>query len=270
MQKYFTIFLTVLVLGLSVGFWWQNKKHLEELNKLNNELAKTKQLVKETETAYSSAALELENLKTENTKLQDLIKKRKEEIFALAEVAIQWQNKYFDIKNAKETVVDIAGSQPASISTECSECLANLRLKVDFEQTQDELKVSGFTLSNPAYAKIDVEWVKPLKLQLILTKTKEGNYKVYLDLKDKNNKVPTELTLKVDPSVLSYKWYEKIAVGADLGASQMGVNGSIRVMYGIKNNLYLGPSVTLSGLFNGTIAPFYGVSVLWLPFMREK
>ncbi len=179
------------------------------------------------------------------------------------------QNQLIQIKQANQTVVDSAGSQPASVPSECQVCLAKTRIKVDFDETKDNLHVYGFTLTNPAQATINLQWLEPLKLQLVLTRGEDGSFKVYLDEESKSV-VPTALTLKVDPSVLERKWYEKIAFGADVGASQMGFNGSFRVMYGVKNNLYIGPAVSLSVMFTGQIAPFYGASVLWSPFMRNQ
>lgn len=169
-------------------------------------------------------------------------------------------------------MVDAAGSQPASLSAECEDCMSKYRVKVEFDQTKDDLRIFGYTITSPAQAQINLEWLKPLQLQLVLTRADDGTFKVYLDEKDtsKNSMiVPTELTLKVDPSILQRKWYEKIALGADIQASQFGINGSFRAMYGIKNNLYLGPSVSISALFTGQVVPFYGVSILWSPFMKN-
>jgi hypothetical protein len=239
---------------------------------LNNALAASQQLVKETQTAVSSRAFEIEGLKAQNSDLQKVIQKKKEEVFALTDVAIQWKNKYFDIKNAKQVVVNEAGTQPASLSSECEDCIARTRIKVEFDQTKDDLRIFGYTITSPAQAQINLEWLKPLQLQLVLTKSDDGSFKVYLDEKDKAESqliVPKELTLKIDPSVLQRKWYEKIALGVDVGASQLGVNGSFRAMYGIKPNFYLGPSVSISALFTGQVAPFYGVSLLWSPFLRN-
>lgn len=248
---------------------WEKRSHLAELNKLNNALVDAQQMVKVTEGVVASKAYEIEQLKAQNDDLQKVIKKNKEQILALADVAVQYKDRYLEIKNANQTAVDQAGSQPASLSTECSECIAKTRIRVDFDQSKDDLRVYGYTLTSPAQAYINLQWLQPLKLQLVLTKGEDGSFKIYLDDQSKSV-VPTALTLKVDPSVLERKWYEKIAFGADVGASQMGINASIRAMYGIKNNLYLGPSVSISLMFTGQIAPFYGASVLWMPFMRDK
>lgn len=232
-------------------------------------MAESQQLVKETQTAVSSRAFEIEDLKAKNEDLQKIIKKNKEKILATTDIALQLQNQLIQIKNANQTIVDEAGSQPASVPSECQACLSKTRVKVDFDETKDNLRVYGFTLTSPAQATINLQWLEPLKLQLVLTRGEDGSFKIYLDDESKSV-VPTALTLKVDPSVLERKWYEKIALGADVGASQMGFNASFRAMYGVKNNLYVGPAVSLSVMFTGQIAPFYGASVLWMPFMRDR
>jgi len=129
---------------------------------------------------------------------------------------LQWKNRYFDIKDAKQEYVDASGSQPSSISTECDICFGSTRLKITFDQTKNDLRIFGFTITNPTQAQINLEWLKPLALQLILTKSDDGAYKVYLDSKN-SDFVPVELMLKIDPSVLSKKWYEKINMMANLG-----------------------------------------------------
>lgn len=253
-----------------VGYWWQRKVHLEEVNKLNNALAASQQLVKETQTAVSSRAFEIEDLKAQNSDLQKVIKSKKEEVFALTDIALQWKNKYFEIKDAKQTVVNEAGTQPASLSSECEDCFAKTRIKVEFDQTKDDLRIFGYTITSPAQAQINLEWLKPLQLQLVLTKSEDGSFKVYLDEKDRSQSsmiVPTQLTLKVDPSVLSRKWYENIGFGADVQASQSGFSSSIRAFYNIKPNVFVGPSVTLQ--YTGQFQAFYGVTVGWFPFMRK-
>jgi hypothetical protein len=209
--------------------------------------------------------------------LQKVIKRNKEEVFALTDVALQWKNRYFEIKDAKATVVNEAGTQPASLSAECEDCFAKTRIKVEFDQTKGDLRLFGFTITNPAQAQINLEWLKPLNLQLVLTKSDDGSFKVYLDEKDKESSgmiVPKELTLKIDPSVLSKKWFEKISLTANLsvgnsliGPTSWGGMASVGAGYMITHNLNLGLQV--SAAYTGNVYLFYGASVTWFPFMRK-
>ncbi len=209
--------------------------------------------------------------------MQKVIKKNKEEVFALTDVALQWKNRYFEIKDAKATVVDAAGSQPASLSAECEDCFAKTRIKVEFDQTKGDLRLFGFTITNPAQAQINLEWLKPLNLQLVLTKSDDGSFKVYLDNKDKESAeliVPTELTLKIDPSILSKKWYEKISLSANaafgnslIGPVNWGGMASVGVGYMVMPNLNVGLQV--SAVYAGNVYMFYGANIMWLPFQRK-
>jgi hypothetical protein len=279
MQKYIIVFLGILILALGGAMLWKNKQHQEELRKLNNALAASQQLVKETKTAVSSKALEIENLKTANADLQKVIKKNKEEIFAVANLALQWKNQYYNIKNATASVVDEAGTQPVSLPTECEECFAKTRIKVEFDHTADNLRIFGYTITNPTLAEINLEWLKPLQLELVLTKDDGGSFKIYLDEKDKESAqliVPKELTLKVDPSVFNKKWYEKINLTANLAfgnsligtPTQFGGMASIGAGYMLTHNFSLG--VNVSAVYAGNVYMFYGANVIWFPFARKQ
>ena len=264
-------------MALLVGHWWQYKSHLAELNKLNNQLALSQQLVKETQTAISSRALEIENLKVQNSDLQKVLKKNKEEVFALTDLAIQWKNKYFEIKDAKQIVLNEAGTQPASLSADCEDCITKTRIKIEFDQTKEDLRIFGFTLTNPAQAQINLEWLKPLMLQLVLTKSDDGSFKVYLDEKDKKQSslfVPKELSLRVDPSVISKKWYEKINIMASisLGNSLIGITswgGMIMAGAGYAVTDSVSVGLNVSAIYTGNVYLMYGANVFWTPFLRK-
>lgn len=264
MHKYFYIFFIACCLSLGSFIFYQNKKHNTEVRNLHNKLALSEQLVRETKDAWSSRAIEVENLKSENAQLQKVIKNNDEEIFAISQVSLRWQNKYYQIRDARQTIVSaLAASQPASLSVYCADCIKDLRFRVDFNQTQDDLKVSGYTVTNPPEAFVNLEWQKDLTLNLTLTRDKSKSFKVYLDSKS-NSVIPVSLNLKIDPSILERKWYEKIGVGADILGSQYGFATSIRAFYAVKSNLFVGAAVQMQ--FVGQFQSFYGVSVGWLPF----
>jgi hypothetical protein len=274
MQKYVTLFLAILIVCLVAGGWWKQIQYLDELSNLNNALAASQQLIRETATAYSSKAFEVENLKTQNKDLQAAIKRNKEEIFALTNISLEWKDKYFEIKNAKQTVVDTSGSQPTSLSTECEFCLVDKRFKVEFNQEQSNLQISGYTLTNPPYASIKLHWTKPLKLQLALTKDKSGDFKVYIDSEDKEV-VPTELVLKVDPTILGRKWIEKINIFGSIGVGHTvtepkswGGLMSVGVGYLITPRINLGLGVT--ALYNRDFQLYYQVLINYFPFAAAR
>ena len=235
------------------GFLWLRHKHQQELRSLHNQLALSQQLVQETKTAFSSAALEASNLKAQNKDLQKQIKAKGERILAQSTVALKPKDQTVEIKEAKESV------SPDN------------RTRVDFEKVQDGLKVSGFTLTNPAEASVSLQWLAALNLELVLTKGPGNTYRVYID---SQQAIPVSLTLKVDPSVASRRWFERINLSASgafgnslIGPVAFGGLASIGIGYQITNRLNLG--VNVSAVYTGNVFLFYGATVTWFPFAQE-
>ena len=251
-----------LLLVCGVFLYIEKSSHSKTKTELTNKIAQLEGLVKETKDSWSIRGVEVDNLKTDNKKLQNIIKSREEEIVSLSEIALKWKTKYFEIKDAKETVVGSDGSTTVVIPPNCQDCLKDLRFKVDFDQVKDFLKVSGHTLTNPPYAELSVEWIRDVKLNLILTKTENNDFRIYLDSKD-SDAVPSELVLKVDPSVFEKKWYEKISVGTDVAVGP-GVLSSIKVAYDVFDDFSVGPNVNF--IYDGKeLNTLYGASILWYP-----
>ena len=247
------------------GFYFYQKHVNNGLQKnLYNKIAKLEGLVKETEDGWSEKGVELENLKTQNRDLQSIISARNEDIVSLNNVALRWKKKFFKVKNTKQTVVASDGVTIVEIPPDCRACLDGIRLRVEFEQIKDYLKVSGHTLTNPSYAEINLEWVKDVKFTLILAKDKNKKYRIYLDSAD-SDIIPSRLELKIDPSVFDKKWYEKIAVSSQLMAGSNGLFGSFGLTYDFTDNLYAGPG--LSAIYVGNkMYTFYGFSGGWYIF----
>jgi len=259
MFKYLSIILLVVCLVAFGLLQWEKMKHDKTRSNLNNQIAKLEGQVKETETAYSARGQELENLKTSVKDLNKLIEKRDEEIAAIGEVSLQWKNKYLKIKNAKETVVD-SGGQPVVDPPTMPD---GLRYKVDFDQVDGIIHVFGHTLTNPAYAEVNFEWTRPLKLTFVLTKQNK-QYRLYLD-SNSLDVVPGQLNLKVDPSVFEREWYEKIGFYGNMSVIYgNGAGGTIGAMYEF-GNFVCGP--TWSAMSNGNVTLHsFGLSTIWFPF----
>jgi hypothetical protein len=254
----------ILAVGLLVVGVLFAKERYDAQNlsrQLNNEIAKLQQNVKETETAYSSKALELENLKVENSELSKKLKDRGEEVAALGEVVLTWKNKYFKIKNATESHQDSSGN-PVELPEAC-DVPEDVRTKVEFESTDDYLRVFGYTLTNPAYAEVSVEWVRGLKLTFLLAKDKDDTFRLYLDSRSRDI-IPAELSLKIDPSVFRKSWYEKLAIGGSLNVGE-GLATSVNFNYELFEDLVVGPQFLL--MYDGSqTRKMYGANVLWYPF----
>lgn len=259
MYKFLSGFLAVVLVvgGLYAAYekWSWSKQRV----KLQNSLAKTEKMQQETKTAFSRLAVETEDLKASSNKLQNIIEDRDERIVALTQVNIKLKDKLVEITDAKQSAVSSDGKEVV-LSEECK----SVRQKVEFDKTEDPVNISGFTLTNPPYAKVAVKWVRDLNLELLLVKDDNDFFRVYVDSK-KSDIVPTNIKLKVDPSVLSKKWFQKLGVGTDILFGKAGGLTTLRSTYGLTDNWIFGPAWTI--LYNGMeTKTFYGVSVLWHPW----
>lgn len=262
MYKYLSMFLGVLLLVGGGFYLYERHSRRAAERELNNKIAELEGMVKETETAYSARGVELEDLKLKNKELQGLVEDRDEEIAALGEVVLKWKTKYFEIKNATGSVVGGDGTTVVEVPADCQTCLKDLRFRVDFDEVREYLRVKGHTLTNPAYAAVEVSWERPLKLTFVLAK-KDDKFRLYFD-SNTPDLVPGDLTLTVDPSVFEKSWYEKIGVGLDVGVGE-GVQSSVRVFYDILPDWFVGPVVTF-GYDGQRTRTLYGATVGWYPF----
>lgn len=260
MYKYLSIVLAGLLVVVGAFYFFERRAHSKDVAELSNQVSELQGVVQETKTAYSRQAVQLEDLKVQNSDLQRVIKEKDETIFAVSQVALKLKDKAFEDKNVHVTVLDPDGN-PTTVPQSCDDCLKSVRLKVDFDQGDDLVKISGYTLTNPGYASINVKWLRPLKMNIALTK-KEGNYKIYVDAG--GDGVPADLDLRVDPTVFQKKWYEKIGVGLNVGVGR-GVLTGVRAFYDIFDNIAVGPGVDF--YYDGSkLNTLYGANVGWYPF----
>lgn len=262
----------LIVAGLVVvsKFYFDNRALEEKNAKILNENAQLQQNIKENETTLSSMSLNEKKLKNDLAKkdsdLAQLIKSRDEQVAALGDVALQWKNKAIQIKNAKQEVVEKDGTTIVQPNEDQKKCLADNRLRVDFDKTQDFLHVHGNTLTNPPEANVNIDFTRPMQLTLVVSKTEEGQLKAYLDTND-SDVVPNNLTLKIDQSMFEKKWYEKIAISGDVALGNQGLMTNVRAVYDIRKNMFFGPMMGM--VFDGgNMQKFYGFSAGWYPFMK--
>ena len=265
MFKYLSILLFSICLVLGGAIAYQNYKSGKAITDLQNQLAREQKIVKETQTAYSQLAIKTDEITLQNKELQKVINKKDEDILAAAQVALQWKDKYFQELNANQTVVDPNGNVViVEIPKECKE----LRYKVEFGEEKENIKVSGFTLTNPPEASIKLEFTKPLILSLVLTK-KDNDYKVYVDPNDPAI-IPTEIQLKVNPELFNIKWYERLLVNVNLGiATNKDIVPSAKIMYyfNLSNSMTIAPFA--GGMFSSKVmkaVPFFGIDFNWYLF----
>jgi len=249
-NKIILLALIVGIISVVIYSYITQRRSEEQIINLNNELFKLQKIKQETDTAYSKQTLITEDIKSTNKELQKTIDKKNEEILVLGDISLKWKDKYYQIKNATQTIINSDSSTDGStdIDDNCRDQLKNIRYKVDFSHQEDNILASGYTLTNPPYAELSIKFTDDLKLELILTKTKDKNFKIYLDSKSETI-VPVELNLKIDPSVFDVKWYERIILAGDINVGSKAILGSVNVLYDLDKWL-IGGGVS-AGYVNG-------------------
>jgi hypothetical protein len=246
MYKFLSGILAILLVVGGIFYAVELNKSSKMRRDLSNEIAKLEGTIHEMEGVHSRRAIELEDLESENKDLQNTIEDRDEDILALTKANLRLKNKIIKIEEAKEETVPGESGD---------------RTKVSFDKVNDPVRVYGFTLTNPAYAEINLEWVRDLKLNLVLTRDDSKTYRVYLDSTGSDVE-KAELKLLVDPSILDIKWYERIGVGMDLNMGSEDVMTTIRTFLQVYNKWMIGPNVSVS--IEGK--RFYGINIGWFPF----
>ena len=260
MYKFTSGMLLVSVLVLGTFFLVEKCDHDKIKKKYNNAVAELEGVKQETETAISVRALIEEDLKAQADALQEILNDRDEKILSQTKVNFRLKKKLFKIRNAKETVVDQEGK--VVVVTESNKCDDTLRHRVDFKVVDKPLRARGYTLTNPAYVELKLDWIKDFQLEINLTKDGDGKFRVYVDSSDFEF---GDLTLKVDPKILEVKWYQRISLGADLYAGEFGAGLSLRPGYDVLDHL----NVNLLFVFQyseKSAKMFYGLGVTWYPW----
>lgn len=266
------VLVIILVIGLVAGvvYFWQRSVHLEKRNEELLGASKFQDLAYNKSLDLWSKSTRImddlyRDLKKDNDKLYSDLKTKNEEVVSLTGANIAWKGKYLALKedydNIKDSIIDSETGEtlPAeSLPTVCEK----YRFKVDFAKEDGYLGVKGWTLTNPAEAGLNLYWTRPLKLAIVVTK-KDNNYMAYLDSSE-GDFFPSELEVKLDPSVLKdkeRKWYEKFWLGASaaIGKNVGGVDLSINYEFG---QFLIGPRV---GLYSdlAKFGPVYGLNLMW-------
>jgi len=188
---------------------------------------------------------EIANLKAE-------LKKKDEELLAVTGLVIKWKKAYEDEAKAHQSI------DPTTPG----------RDKVDFEKDFGYIGVSGYTLTNPAYAWVRVEQKRPLKLTVAVSQDESKAWHTYVTSSEENMEVNIELSA-VNPYILQPKWYEGIGVTAMLGGGQSGsgIGGlaGIGLAYKI-GNFDVGPSFIVTA--SDRVDKYFALTLNWHPFQR--
>lgn len=253
----------LVILGLVLCytlFLFFEARHLsatnaEQVVAAHNQIAALSHTIQENESTWSRLTEErndqLAQLQARNNDLATLISSRNEQIATLTNVVANFHP------------IHVVAEGPAATQTTEAE-----RLRVDFDQTHsDYLHVHGHTLTNPAYAEVDMEFTRPLHLTITSTQTEDGAWRTYAT-SDYQDLQIGDIDASINPHVAAasvtehqahHEWYDNIGVGIFGGAGTSGHVGQLGVSVGY----HFGPAdVNLMG--SGIITPTGGDIIIGL------
>lgn len=234
MYKILSIVLCAFLGALGVAFLIEKHNGSKREKELNNQLVKAEGTLKETETAYSQRAIELDGIKTENKDLQKILKDRDEKIVSLTKVNFKLKDQLSKGNNATES------------KTEDGRVKVEFKLMYPVTSTNPLLSISGSTTTNPPESEILLHWERGLKLNIIVAYDKETKtFRSYID-SNNSDLVPTDINFQIDPDVLRKSWYEKVSVSGGVLLGQYSAILRLGLMYDFLENFSLGPSIMLA------------------------
>jgi len=264
--KFLSICLAI-ALAIAVTFFVvQSKKTTDVEAQLEQETSKNIVLTKDSNTLYDTQAQQVQNLqanldavKLENSDLAKQIQDKDKQVVALTQLTVSLKDQLFKINSAKQTVQDQNGNVVDFhlVPEECEK----LSERVDFEQTQDNMHVKGYTTTNPAFAQLQLNYVNPFQVNVIVVETKTNQFEAYADVNPQLNLN----AMKVQFQPLEHHWYEKLSIGTSIAAGRSNALASVSPKYDV-GAFSVGPEVYF--LFNTSTgySTLYGASIAWHPW----
>lgn len=226
-QKILVLLGVVLAAGvIGLQFWQQQQmsRRAEEARvAAQNALAEMSGVMEENNSTWSRLAQERSDLmallESRNSELADIIRERNEEIQNLTTAVANIRNVHIVVRpesggHVEETVETIEGET---------------RSRVDFDQVHEEfIRVSGHTLTNPAEAEIDLEFVRAVNFTVVTTQLDDLSWRSYLST-DFPGMTIGEIETSVNPlsrPAESRGWERDIEVGVYGSGAVTGNYGS--------------------------------------------
>lgn len=226
---------------------------------LNNAIAEKDKTIEVKQGLYEKATLETKNLKdlldTKDARIADLVKelkKKDQDLIAATNLAVKWKTDYEALVKATQGLVPPVNPGDPS------------RIKVSFNKDFGPILVSGYTLSDPPEAFINLHQQRPLKLTLVVSQDKDGLWHTYTTSSEEN--MTPEITLSaVNPWFNDKKWYERLSATAMVAAGGSGFQGGLGIGVDIAQ-------FTVSAMVfdhsSNLASPLVGLGLQWRPFMK--
>jgi hypothetical protein len=249
--------LIILVAGIFCFMFWRKSAEQEKARiDAQNEVARLSAVVMEKENAWSRLSQQRDDLEQQlrrsNVELSEIIDQRDEAIVSLTQA-------FASFRSIRVVV------SPANVSQNTE----NGRTRVSFEETVDPIRVSGFTLTNPAEADVSVEFVRPLRLTTAITQQEDGSWRTYIEsdwpnVSIENIETSVNPLARRDPGFMSRFL---VNVSTSVSPKFSGATASVGFMYGITDSFYLGPFV--EGVVSGDSFVSVGAMASWRVFGNE-
>ncbi len=246
-------------LGILFGAYMAIQASAEKQKKIDalNKLAQMDEVRHEQNGSWTKLAQQkddiIADLRQRNESLANDIDEREERILAMADAVAK-------IRSARI----IIRSQDGDDVHETPE--PDGRIRVSFDETQDMIRVSGFTLTNPAEAEINVGFTRPLRLRTVITEEESGAWRAYFE-SDWDGLEIQEMNTVVNPlSAKPEDWTHNFIFGANVGVAWDfdAFSANAYLMYEFGGSFAIGPSVGV--VSQQTIDPVFGINFQLRPF----
>ena len=155
----------------------EKRAYDEKILTLTNAAAEASKTVEVTQGLYTKATIESKNLQdllnSKDSQITDLkaqLSKTNESLLSATNLMIKWKNDYLAVVAGTQTTLP---SNPATPN-------APERLKVAFSKDFGPILASGFCLTNPPEASVDLHQQRPLKLTLAISQDSTGIWHSYV------------------------------------------------------------------------------------------
>lgn len=222
------LIVALLVVSLFLYFKMRDveNREIEARIDAQNRIAELSEVIRENEATWSRLAQQAEStdsilseLNESVPRLSELINERNEEIATLTRAVATVRPVHVVIRENEvanqsvEIPVDASGSE---------------RVRVDFNTVwQDMIRISGYTLTNPALAEVGVELTRPVNLTVVTTQAEDLSWRTYIE-SDWPNLEIGEIESRVNPFARPAerrRWEQDVSISLFGGATVTGNSG---------------------------------------------
>jgi len=259
------VFLLVLVAVVG-AFTFREHQTNERIVRLQNEIALRDKTIEVQQGVYQKLAIQTNDLRSlldskdkELSELQALLKKSGDQLLTANTIIVKLRHDLESKGNGRVTK-DPHGNM----------------VKVDFDTGMDlePFRVVGQTIADcsvtdpgPTTYGIRLSQIRPLKLNIIVSQTKDGAWRSSATSSEKNFQVDIALGA-VNPAVIEEKWYEKLDLTAEVG---VGTNPGLLAGGGVNveiGKFDVGPRAWV--VVDHGASPYFGASLSWHPFRKVR